>query len=498
MEIKRAAVIGSPISHSISPRIFAFTAKLLGRSDVRYEAFQVESTELTAFLGEIRQDSGFVGLNVTLPHKEAVLACADSATPEARAVGAANVLETRDGRLHAHNTDVAGVEETFREQGFAIENTSAWIIGAGGAARAVAFALGRGRAKRVFTSGISGASSLARAESLTRDFTNLFPETEFSAQEPPQNAPSDQSINLVVHSTPLGMRGVPSSRDERPASDVFAALLAADRGFKDTLAFDLIYTSEHTPFLDAARARGLRTVNGLDMLIAQALATWEIWFGPIPPEAVSLKPSLREHLRLFLSEFQSELLNARSPHHLALQGPIFLTGFMGVGKSAIGAALARKLGRTFLDTDRMVENEAGMPISEIFRQSGEPAFREFERRAVAMAAATERTVIALGGGALLHSETLVLVKREGQLVYLAASAAELERRLRAGAERRPLLAGLTSAERHTRIEAMLREREPIYDQADIRVDTDGSNIEKTAAAVEAALSLKKTPPKGTP
>jgi shikimate dehydrogenase len=448
-----AAVIGNPVSHSRSPAIFSFLASKLGRKDFSYAAKEVKGgEELAAFLASMRANPGFVGANVTIPHKEAILKSLDDVAPEARAIGAVNVVQMHEGELYGHNTDVLGIVRTLQEQGCKIAGEDAWVWGAGGAARAAAFALASMGARSVYLQN----RDLARAEKIRDDIGSLFPNTSFVVARPGSEAHA-QPLTLLVNATPVGMKG-------SAAENGFFAGIRELRLKRGALAFDMIYNPERTPFLARAEEQGLRCVSGLDMLVYQALATWEIWFGPLGelPELQSLKDALMRHLR---------------------ERPIFLTGFMGVGKSVVGMTLASRLGWDFLDTDEMVVKKAGMPIPKIFESQGEPAFRALEIQAVHEASARGCAVVSLGGGALMSPESLAAIERSGSLVYLDASAEYLQSRLTNTSGARPLLAGLDDRARGEKIRALLAERAPIYDRAAFKIATDDKRPSEVADGI---------------
>ena len=252
--MKRAAVIGHPIAHSRSPDLFARFAAAGGIA-LRYDAVDVAPDDLADTLDTWRADADFVGCNVTLPHKERALAFADRVEPAAVACGAANVLTHEHGSLIAGNTDVAGVEAALASAGVALEGARVAILGAGGAARAVAEAARR-----------NGAASIAvagRDPWRTADMAAAFGATPCRLDDVP-------AADLYVNATPVGMTGKEQTSLLPPAAAAGAA------------AFDLVYTPEWTPFLDDARARGLVTVTGTAMFVAQAAATFERWFGFLP------------------------------------------------------------------------------------------------------------------------------------------------------------------------------------------------------------------------
>ncbi len=252
--VRRAAVIGHPVAHSRSPALFARFAAESGIA-LAYEAVDVLPDDLAATLARWRATPEFVGCNVTLPHKERALALADRVEPAARACGAANVLTRVGATLVADNTDVAGVEAALAQYGVELRGARVAILGAGGAARAVAEAARRGGAAAI----VIGARDRTRAATLAADFG--------------ASACALDAIPLAdvyVNATPVGMQGQPQH-----------SLLPADAP-RGAAAFDLVYTPEETPFLIDARARGLRTVPGTAMFLAQAAATFDRWFGVVP------------------------------------------------------------------------------------------------------------------------------------------------------------------------------------------------------------------------
>jgi shikimate dehydrogenase len=252
--VRRAAVIGHPVAHSRSPALFARFAAASGIA-LAYEAVDVHPDELAATLARWRAQPEFVGCNVTLPHKGRALALADRAEPAARACGAANVLTREAGALIADNTDVAGVEAALAQHGVALRGARVAILGAGGAARAVAEAARRSGAARI----TFAARDLARAAAVAADFGAFACALDGVPQ-----------ADLYVNATPVGMQGQPQH-----------SVLPVDAP-RDAAAFDLVYVPEDTSFLLDARARGMRTVTGTAMFVAQAAATFERWFGLWP------------------------------------------------------------------------------------------------------------------------------------------------------------------------------------------------------------------------
>lgn len=273
-----AAVIGDPVKHSLSPEIFDFLARRLGVPLV-YRKIRVMEGDLARLVWTLRE-LPMLGCNVTIPHKESILGLLDRISPEAAVIGAVNVVENRGGELVGHNTDARGVIETLAEHRVRVRGAEAWVLGAGGAARAVCHALGTLGARRVWVE--NRTSSRARA--LCRDLGRVFQATEFSLV---RDAVPGVNLQVCINTTPLGMTGVEGE---------VCFPMDVRRG---AWAFDVVYRPENTPFLARARRQGLRTIGGLDMLIWQALATWEIWIGRIPRRG-AVKTELKRRLRRFL------------------------------------------------------------------------------------------------------------------------------------------------------------------------------------------------------
>jgi shikimate kinase len=158
---------------------------------------------------------------------------------------------------------------------------------------------------------------------------------------------------------------------------------------------------------------------------------------------------------------------------------IALTGFMAVGKSAVGRTLAKRLRRRFLDLDRVIEKAEGMKVRDIFAQKGQPYFRQREKEALAQVLQGGDQVIATGGGVVMDEDNVRLLRERALLICLTASTDALARRVGNGGKR-PLLRG---ADRKERIEELLREREPKYAQADAIIDTTDLTIDQVVDRV---------------
>ncbi len=166
---------------------------------------------------------------------------------------------------------------------------------------------------------------------------------------------------------------------------------------------------------------------------------------------------------------------------------IILTGFMGTGKTAAGQALARTLGYSFIDSDREIESRQGRSVQQIFESEGEAYFRQLEKETVARLAQQPKTVLSVGGGAILNEETFNLLDLAGVMFHLTASVDEIAGRLGHGNER-PLLSG---GDRKKKIRKLMQEREPIYSKVKLQINTTGLAIDEVVKKIiEKLQSLK--------
>ncbi len=252
-----AGILGWPVAHSRSPRLHGLWLQRHG-IDGAYVPLPVAPG---AFPEAVRglMAAGFQGANVTIPHKEAAFALCDEVAPTARRMGAVNTLVFREGRILGSNTDGFGFLENIRQQvpGWQASAGTAVLLGAGGSARAIAVALLEAGAPEV----VLVNRTRARAETLAR---------EIGGPVTVATAPPLARAALLVNTTSLGMQGQP------PLEVDLAALPAS------AVVADIVYVPLETPLLAAARARGLRAVGGLGMLLHQARPGFRHWFGVDP------------------------------------------------------------------------------------------------------------------------------------------------------------------------------------------------------------------------
>jgi shikimate dehydrogenase len=264
----RAGVIGWPVSHSRSPLIHGHWLKRY-RIDGTYDRHAVEPAAVAEFLRTLR-DRGLAGCNVTLPHKEAAFAAADETKPAAKAAGSGNTLWFENGRLVADNTDAAGFLDNLLAAvpGLDLNGRAVSILGAGGAARGIVFAL--------LAAGVGSVSVFNRTRARADTVAAYFG-PKVMARDWNERAAHSRGADLLVNTTSLGLHGGESL-------DMDVSGLAPH-----CIVTDIVYVPLETPLLTAARARDLRTVDGLGMLLHQAVPGFEKWFG--------VRPEVTEELR---------------------------------------------------------------------------------------------------------------------------------------------------------------------------------------------------------
>ncbi|MBM9596230.1 shikimate dehydrogenase [Roseitranquillus sediminis] len=261
--IPLAGVIGSPVAHSRSPALHNHWLRRLGLPG-HYVPLDVNQANLRQVLAAMPK-MGFVGCNVTIPHKETVLGLADLVTDRAALIGAANTLIFRtDGRIHADNTDGYGFVENLRHGAPDWDPSAgpAAVIGAGGAARAVIASLINLRVPELRIAN----RTRARADALRSEFGSRLTIYDWN-----EAGAMLSGASTVVNASSLGMAGKTEMR------------IPLDQLRSGMVVTDLVYTPLRTRFLEIARAAGCTTVDGLGMLIWQAAPGFERWFGMRPP-----------------------------------------------------------------------------------------------------------------------------------------------------------------------------------------------------------------------
>ena len=272
----RLGLIGYPVSHSLSPKIQSAALKACGLEG-EYSLFPIAPDDkqgLKDLLARVR-NSEIRGLNVTIPHKQNVIEFLDELTPTAKTIGAVNVIYMKEDKLIGDNTDAGGffadLNKFFAEspspsgRGAGVREKSALVLGAGGSARAVLYALANDGWNVTIA-----ARQLEQAQELASKFEGIIPiELNFQTFQP-------SNFQLIVNTTPLGM--TPNiNQSPLPENTILPV---------DGVVYDLVYNPRETKLVHNARAQGLQATTGLGMLIEQAALAFEIWTKQNPPRDV--------------------------------------------------------------------------------------------------------------------------------------------------------------------------------------------------------------------
>jgi shikimate dehydrogenase len=266
----RLGVIGDPVAHSLSPQMQNAALKHC-QIDMQYVRFQIPAGDLAEALKKVRE-LDFVGVNLTVPHKIAALPLIDEIDPEAKRIGAVNVIKVENGNLHGFNTDGRGFSRAVREE-FSVDlrDLRILILGAGGGARAIAMQCAKENCERL----VIANRTFEKARKLADDLRNFFAGPKvFGPVARLQTIAWEESafrfqianIDLIVNVTPLGL-------NRSDSSPIPSRLLAPH-----LMIFDTLYSEQRTPFISAAMGAGARAANGLSMLLHQGALAFELWF----------------------------------------------------------------------------------------------------------------------------------------------------------------------------------------------------------------------------
>ncbi|NPA91777.1 MAG: shikimate dehydrogenase [Chloroflexi bacterium] len=271
-ETRLVGIIGWPVEHSLSPVMHNAAFHHRGMNWA-YVPLPVPPDRLRDAVRGLRA-LGFRGANVTIPHKQAVIPLVDSITPEAQAVGAVNTIVVEsDGRMWGTNTDVLGFWSDLQAHDVQVEGERVLVLGAGGAARAVVYALARAGAQVTIAN-----RTPARAVALARHMHHMLPARAFRVVEwtVQDLARAAEEHTILVNTTSVGMW-----------PEVDASPWPTGVGFgRIRVVYDVIYRPQETRLLQHARAWGCKTIGGLGMLVRQGAEAWRLWTDQVPPVQV--------------------------------------------------------------------------------------------------------------------------------------------------------------------------------------------------------------------
>ncbi len=393
-------LLGEHLGHSFSP----FLHHALG--DEAYALYELAPQELEAF---VKQEN-VRGLNVTIPYKQTVLPFVDEVSPAVEAIGAANTLYRRNGKLIAENTDVLGFLHLLESNHIDVTGKKVLVFGNGGACKAVLEALRRKEAGDVLVVSRRGGD---------------VPLISYD------DLPQHHDADVIVNTTPVGMYpdNLSSITDLSPFERLSGVV-------------DIVYNPLRTGLLLQAEALGIPHANGLGMLVAQAVRAHEFFFDTTVDDRV-------------IEDLTAEL--TRSATNLVL------IGMPGSGKSSVAALLAEKTGRDVIELDSAIEEAAGKPIPEIFAEDGEDVFRDIESECIARAGAKTGVILSLGGGAVTKERNYLPLHQNGRICCLKRDLSLLPM------DGRPLSKDLDTLKAMEQTRAPMYER-----FADVTIENDGT------------------------
>lgn len=414
MQQPQYGLIGGKLGHSYSKIIHEQIA------DYTYELMPLPTeAEARAFM----EKRMFAAINVTIPYKQLVIPYCDVVDPKAQAIGAVNTIVNRDGKLYGYNTDYAGFAYLAKAHGVDFAGKTVLILGTGGTHSTVTAVCRDGGAKEILTASRTG-----------KDGALLYSE-----------AMHRRDVQIVVNTTPCGMY-----------PNVGQCLIDPKAFPRLEAVLDVIYNPFRTELLLRAEDCGVTAAGGFEMLVAQAVFAAEHFTGKTLDSAAII-PDVSRRLR----------------HELA---NVSIIGMPGCGKSTVGAALAKRLGKKFVDLDAEIERRTGYTIPDIFAQEGEAAFRRYEADVLADIAKGNSQVIACGGGVIKNPANSRALRQNGPVLWVRRP---LERLATGG---RPLSKGGAA------LKQLEAERTPLYSAASTAVLENNGTL---AEAVERAVELFK-------
>lgn len=412
MEQTLYGLIGAKLGHSYSKIIHE---QLAG---YQYELIPLPTeAEARAFM----ERRAFTAINVTIPYKQLVIPYCDEIDPKAKAIGAVNTIVNRGGKLYGYNTDYAGFAYLARAHNIDFAGKTVLILGTGGTHSTVEAVCRDGGAGTILSASRTGKfGALTYNEAMRR-----------------------RDVQIIVNTTPCGM--YPNVGQCLLDPTAFPALEAV---------LDVIYNPFRTELLLRAEEYGITAAGGFEMLVAQAVYAAQHFTGRFYATD-SVIPTASRRLRRQLAN-------------------VSLIGMPGCGKSTIGSALAKQLGKTFVDLDEEIERRTGNNIPDIFAREGEEAFRRYEAETLADVAKHTGQIIACGGGVIKNPANVRALRQNGSVLWVQRPLGKL------ATGGRPLSQGGAA------LKQLQAERTPLYQAA---ADAVLDNSSTLAAAVQAAVQL---------
>lgn len=405
-------LIGEHLGHSFSKQIQTRIAEIENVKDYDYQLVELDKEEFKEFM----EKKDFKGINVTIPYKKDVIPYLDEMDESAKAIGAVNTIINVDGKLKGYNTDFGGFLYMVKAHNVHMEGKNVLIIGNGGACAAVKAVCKHENAKDiVIVSRSANRGAIGYDEMYT----------------------SHLDADIVVNTSPVGM-----------FPNIANAPIDVSWFHKLECVLDVVYNPILTRLCFEAQEADIKRVIGLEMLIAQAKYTFEIF------ENMSFDDSI-------IDEIKKEMLKDRCN--------IVLIGMPSAGKTTIGKMLEEKLGKEFFDLDDMIIAKAGKSIPEIFQESGEAGFRAIETEVAIEASKMNNKIIATGGGVVKHKVNMDFLRLNGITIFIDRDIDKLI----SSDPNRPLSSSKQA------LQQMYKERYPLYQKYAAYIAVNNANIEET-------------------
>lgn len=405
-------LIGEHLGHSFSKQIQTRIAEIENVKDYDYQLVELDKEEFKEFM----EKKDFKGINVTIPYKKDVIPYLDEMDESAKAIGAVNTIINVDGKLKGYNTDFGGFLYMVKAHNVHMEGKKVLIIGNGGACAAVKAVCKHENAKDiVIVSRSANRGAIGYDEMYT----------------------SHLDADIVVNTSPVGM-----------FLNIANAPIDVSWFHKLECVLDVVYNPILTRLCFEAQEADIKRVIGLEMLIAQAKYTFEIF------ENMSFDDSI-------IDEIKKEMLKDRCN--------IVLIGMPSAGKTTIGKMLEEKLGKEFFDLDDMIIAKAGKSIPEIFQESGEAGFRAIETEVAIEASKMNNKIIATGGGVVKHKVNMDFLRLNGITIFIDRDIDKLI----SSDPNRPLSSSKQA------LQQMYKERYPLYQKYAAYIAVNNANIEET-------------------
>lgn len=419
-------LLGDPVEHTMSPLIHNTLSDIVGLNNV-YVPFHTRSENLeSAVKGAYALN--ILGLNVTVPHKYEVMKYLSAIDEGGQAIGAVNTLVRTENGYKGYNTDMLGLLREVRSYGVELDGQDVIILGAGGAAKAVAYMCVSNGAGHVYILN----RTVAKAQAIADHMNDFFGNQSMTAMSIQDYHKLPEKKYIVFQSTSKGL--YPHSDEVVIEDPAFYKLIS--------VGIDLIYKPFCTGFMSLCRQAGAKSYNGLKMLLYQGIIAYELWNDITVDEETA-------------DEIYRKLLKKTRDN-------IVLTGFMGSGKTTVGKLLSERYGYTFIDTDQYIEEKCGCTIAELFSKKGESYFRQLETDTLKeLNDSLTHAVLSTGGGLPLREENAAELATLGTVIYLQITPEEVISRL-SGDNTRPLLSG---DDPEQKVRDLLTYRTPLYECA---------------------------------